>query len=100
VVKAQIHAGGRGKGGGVKVAKSMMSCAPSSIQQAAHEAALGTGLVRTRSRDLAGEVAQLIHRFRDLDAAALAAAAGVDLRLHHPDVAAEALSPRSPPPRR
>jgi succinyl-CoA synthetase beta subunit len=27
VVKAQIHAGGRGKGGGVKLAKSTMRCA-------------------------------------------------------------------------
>src|SRR5271156_5637800 len=31
----------------------------------------------------------LIERLRHLDAAALAAAAGVDLRLHHPDFAAE-----------
>jgi succinyl-CoA synthetase beta subunit len=28
VVKAQIHAGGRGKGGGVKLARSKLSCGP------------------------------------------------------------------------
>jgi hypothetical protein len=32
-----------------------------------------------------------VQRLRDLHAAALAAAAGVDLRLHHPDLAAEFL---------
>ena len=31
----------------------------------------------------------LIERLRHLDAAALAAAAGVDLRLHHPNLAAQ-----------
>src|SRR6266436_3303230 len=35
--------------------------------------------------------AHLIDRFRDLHAAAFAAAAGVDLRLHYPDLAAELL---------
>src|SRR5438067_1762917 len=36
-------------------------------------------------------LAHLVQRLRDLHAAALAAAAGVDLRLHHPDLAAELL---------
>src|SRR6185369_7068401 len=39
--------------------------------------------------DLLRLLAHLVQRFRDLHAAALAAAAGVDLRLHHPDAAAE-----------
>ena len=38
-----------------------------------------------------GFLLHVVDRFDDLDAAGLAAAAGVDLRLHHPDRAAELL---------
>ena len=54
-------------------------------QQPAHDAALGTGLVRHQfhAQHFAGEFAGLVHRLGDLDAAALAAAAGVDLRFDY-----------------
>ena len=38
VVKAQIHAGGRGKGGGVKIAKSVNEAGELAVQDAGHEA--------------------------------------------------------------
>ena len=38
VVKAQIHAGGRGKGGGVKIAKSVEEAGELAGQDARHEA--------------------------------------------------------------
>ena len=62
-------------------------------QQAAHLLALRPGLVgdELHAEDLAGELRDLGLRARQLDAAALAAAAGVDLRLHDPDRAAELL---------
>ena len=41
------------------------------------------------AEDLRGEVVHLLQGLRHLDAAALAAAAGVDLRLDDPDLAAE-----------
>src|SRR5258706_3424071 len=44
VVKAQVHAGGRGKAGGVKVAKDLDSGRP------AAKAMLGTGLLTHQTR--------------------------------------------------
>ena len=41
------------------------------------------------SQDLRGMLMHLCERLRHLDAAAFAAAAGVNLRLYHPDLAAE-----------
>ena len=38
VVKAQIHAGGRGKGGGVKIAKSVEEAAELAEQDSRHDA--------------------------------------------------------------
>ena len=38
VVKAQIHAGGRGKGGGVKIAKSVEEAAELAGQDPGHDA--------------------------------------------------------------
>ena len=38
VVKAQIHAGGRGKGGGVKIAKSVEEAGRARREDARHEA--------------------------------------------------------------
>ena len=38
VVKAQIHAGGRGKGGGVKIAKSVEEAAELASQDIGHDA--------------------------------------------------------------
>jgi succinyl-CoA synthetase beta subunit len=52
VVKAQIHAGGRGKGGGVKLAKSMTEAA------AASKAILGMQLVTHQT----GPLGQKVHR--------------------------------------
>ncbi len=52
VVKAQIHAGGRGKGGGVKLAKSMTEAA------AASKAILGMQLVTHQT----GPAGQKVHR--------------------------------------
>ncbi len=54
-------------------------------QQPLHNLALGTGLVRDQrhAEHLFGELRSLFHRFRQLHAAALAASAGVDLRLYH-----------------
>jgi hypothetical protein len=43
------------------------------------------------AEDLAGQALDVVDRLGDLDAAALAPAAGVDLCLHHPDRAAEFL---------
>ena len=62
-------------------------------QEAAHLLALRAGLVgdELHAEDLAGERRDLGFRARQLDAAALAAAAGVDLRLDDPDRAAELL---------
>ncbi len=53
--------------------------------------AVRAGLVRDQRRaEHAGRfLLHVVDRFDDLDAAGLAAAAGVDLRLHHPDRAAE-----------
>src|SRR5262249_45736996 len=62
-------------------------------QQAPHLLAFGPGLVRDElhAEDLLGAQPHFVERFGDLHAAALAAAAGVDLRLHYPDAAAELL---------
>ncbi len=55
--------------------------------------ALRAGLVRDqrRAEDARRFLLHVVDRLDDLDAAGLAAAAGVDLRLHHPDRAAERL---------
>jgi hypothetical protein len=45
------------------------------------------------AEDLARELLHVVERARELDAAALAAPAGVDLRLHDPDRAAELSAP-------
>src|SRR5688572_4920774 len=60
---------------------------------ALHQLALGAGLVGDKGHaDHALDIlAHLVQRLRDLDAAALAAPAGVDLRLHDPDLAAQLL---------
>jgi len=60
-------------------------------QQVAHLLAFGPGLVRDQlhAEDVVGVLADFVQRARELDAAALAAAAGVDLRLHDPDLAAQ-----------
>ena len=60
-------------------------------QQPAHFLARRIRLVRDElhAEDLAGLSAHFVDGARDLDAAALAAAAGVDLRLDDPHVAAE-----------
>ena len=62
-------------------------------QQPAHLLALGPGLVgdQLHAQDLPGQLLDLVERARQLDAAALAAAAGMDLRLDHPDGAAQLL---------
>ena len=54
-------------------------------QQALHLLARGAGLVghELHAEDLLRPVAHLVDRLGDLDPAALAAPAGVDLRLHH-----------------
>ena len=54
-------------------------------QQAAHHAPFRPRLVgdQRHAEHLPCQLAGLFHRLGDLDAAALAAAAGVDLRLHH-----------------
>ena len=61
--------------------------------EAAHFLAFGTGLVRLElhAEDFAGQLFHLVNRLGDLHAAALAAAAGVDLRLDHPHGAAQLL---------
>src|SRR6516225_6597410 len=58
---------------------------------AAHLAAMQPGLVRDQNgaEHPLSLALYLGDRFEDLDAAGLAAAAGMDLRLHHPDRAAE-----------
>jgi hypothetical protein len=60
-------------------------------QQAPHQAALRTGLVshERHSQDLRRILVHLFKRLRHLDAAAFTAAAGMNLRLHHPDLSAE-----------
>ncbi len=60
---------------------------------AAHDAALRPGLRRDErlAQHAVGFGVQLLERLHELDAAALAASAGMDLRLHHKDVAAEIL---------
>ncbi len=62
-------------------------------QQAAHLLPRRPGLMRDElhAEDLGGALLDLIDRARELDAAALAAPTGVDLRLHHPHGAAECL---------
>ncbi len=60
-------------------------------QQVAHLLALGAGLVgdQLHAEDVVGVLAHFVERAGQLDATALAAATGVDLGLHHPDLAAE-----------
>ncbi len=60
-------------------------------EQTLHQAPLGAGLVghQRHAENLRGELMHLFERLRHLDAAALAAASGMDLRLHDPDLAAE-----------
>src|SRR5690606_7154640 len=62
-------------------------------QQLPHRQALGARLVgdELHADHVAGGLADLVQRAAQLDAAGLAAAAGVDLGLHHPQVAAEFL---------
>ena len=62
-------------------------------EEAPHLLAFGPGLVgfELHAQDLFRPRAHLVDRLRELDAAALAAAAGADLRLHHPDLAAKLL---------
>jgi hypothetical protein len=62
-------------------------------QQAAHLLAFGAGLVslQLHAEDFAGQLLHVVERAGELHAAALAAAAGVDLRLHDPDRAAQLL---------
>ncbi len=64
-------------------------------QQPAHLLPAGAGLVRDElhAEDLAGALLHLVERVRELDAAALAAAARVDLRLDHPHRRRRATSP-------
>ena len=71
----------------------LLDVGPFLDQQAAHLLAFGAGLVglELHAEDLAGELLDLVERARELDATALAAAAGMDLRLHHPDRATELL---------
>jgi hypothetical protein len=54
-------------------------------QQTTHDAAIRPGLMRNQSHaeHLRSEVSGFLDRFRNLHSAALAASAGVDLRLHH-----------------
>jgi hypothetical protein len=47
--------------------------------------------LQLHSQNGGSQLPNLLHRLRHLHAAALAAAAGVDLRLHHPHLAAELL---------
>ena len=60
-------------------------------QQAPHLLALGSGLMglELHAEDSGRPLAHLIDGFGDFDAAALAAAAGMDLGFHHPYLAAE-----------
>ena len=62
-------------------------------QQPPHLLAFGAGLVRLQlhAEDRGSRAAHFVERVRELHAAALAAAAGVDLRLDDPDLAAELL---------
>ena len=62
-------------------------------QQPAHLLAHRAGLVRDQlhAQDLPGQLFDLVERARQLDAAALAATAGMDLRLDHPDGPTELL---------
>ena len=64
----------------------------------AHDAALGSGLMRDErhAEHALGFLGHVLDRFDDLDAAALAAPAGMDLRLHHPDRSRPAPSPPRP----
>ena len=59
--------------------------------EAMHFLAVRPGLVRDqrRAEQALGLALHVVDRFHHLDAAGLAAAAGMDLRLHHPDRAAE-----------
>src|SRR6185369_2212268 len=60
---------------------------------ALHQLALGAGLVgdEVHADHAARIVAHLVEGFGDLDPTAFAAAAGMDLRLHDPDLAAQLL---------
>ncbi len=62
-------------------------------QQAAHLLASRPGLMRDElhTENLAGALLHFLERLGDLDAASLAAAARMDLRLHHPHRAAQRL---------
>ena len=62
-------------------------------EEAAHLLAFGAGLMRLQlhAEDLAGVLRDVVQRLGDLDAAALAAPSGMDLRLDDPDRAAEFL---------
>src|SRR5690606_11170698 len=62
-------------------------------EQAADLLPLGPRLVRPElhAEDLARDLADLVDRAGELHATALASSTGVDLGLHHPDVAAERL---------
>ena len=62
-------------------------------QQATDFLSLGAGLMRLQhhAENLRSVAFHLVERTREFDAAPLATTAGVNLRLHHPDVAAEFL---------
>ena len=53
VVKAQIHAGGRGKGGGVKIAKSVEEAGELARKDAGHEAGDASDRPRGTNRSAA-----------------------------------------------
>ena len=66
VVKAQIHAGGRGKGGGVKLARTLESGIPLEQALKTHESSIPPhlrGLVIAGMRS--GEMGDLLGRFSD-----------------------------------
>ncbi len=97
-----VHAAfGRGHHGTVWVARSVsdgnvifvLDVGAFLDQQVAHLLALRAGLVghQLHAEDVVGVLAHFVERAGELDTTALAAAAGVDLGLHHPDLAAEIL---------
>ena len=60
-------------------------------QQPLHQPSLRTGLMRHQShaKDVGCVCMHLVERLRHFDAAAFAAAAGMDLRLDYPDISAQ-----------
>ena len=66
VVKAQIHAGGRGKGGGVKIAKSAEEAGRAGVQDAGHEAGHAPDRARRQEGPAAADRRDAAHRARAL----------------------------------